>query len=230
MTRRDAPPRWWPARPVPALAGTGLLADDLYLIAHHERTGRPLLAPRAVGLGLAGALLAELVLAGAVTVDAGTVASAGLVQADDALTAAVAGQIAGETPRRPVVWLAGVFSPHRGRGCRCPAGQRRVPGSRAAAALAGPTVAADRSRLRVRAHRPAQSRAAPGPARRCAGLPPLRAAAGPLALYRRRRPPRPTPVPLPRLRELIAQTQRRRRAVLSTASEPMPTHHPGGSR
>lgn len=48
---------------VPGLRGTGYLADDLYLIAHHERTGRPLLSPRAAGLGLAGALLAELVLA-----------------------------------------------------------------------------------------------------------------------------------------------------------------------
>jgi hypothetical protein len=48
--------------PVPGPGGTGRLADDLYLIAHHELTGRPHLAPRAVGLGLAGALLAELVL------------------------------------------------------------------------------------------------------------------------------------------------------------------------
>ncbi len=44
------------------LSGTGRLADDLYLLAHHERTGRAHLQPRAVGLGLAGALLAELML------------------------------------------------------------------------------------------------------------------------------------------------------------------------
>jgi hypothetical protein len=94
-------------RPRPGLAGTGLLADDLYLIGHHEVTGRPLLALRAAGLGLAGALLAELVLVGAVTVEAGTVRPAGPGQADDQLTAAVAGQIAGETPYRPVAdWLA----------------------------------------------------------------------------------------------------------------------------
>ena len=67
MTRPAGGPR---AR-VPALGGTGRLADDLYLIAHHELTGRPQLAPRAVGLGLAGALLGELVLAGAVSRDAG---------------------------------------------------------------------------------------------------------------------------------------------------------------
>jgi hypothetical protein len=94
-------------RPRPRLGGTGRVADELYLIGHHEVTGRVHLSPRAVGLGLAGALLAELVLAGAVTVEAGTVMPAGPGRADDALTAAVAGQIAGETPHRPVAdWLA----------------------------------------------------------------------------------------------------------------------------
>jgi hypothetical protein len=94
-------------RPRPGLGGTGRVADELYLIGHHEVTGRVHLSPRAVGLGLAGALLAELVLAGAVTVEAGTVMPAGPGRADDALTAAVAGQIAGETPHRPVAdWLA----------------------------------------------------------------------------------------------------------------------------
>ncbi|MGH3403017.1 MAG: GOLPH3/VPS74 family protein [Streptosporangiaceae bacterium] len=51
------------------LAGTGHVADDLYLMAHNDVTGRPYLQPRALGLGLAGALLAELMLAG--QVDAG---------------------------------------------------------------------------------------------------------------------------------------------------------------
>ena len=27
--------------PVPGLGGTGYLADDLYLMSHHERTGKP---------------------------------------------------------------------------------------------------------------------------------------------------------------------------------------------
>jgi len=49
---------------VARLSGTGRLADDLYLLAHHEITGKPHLQPRAVGLGLAGALLAELMLSG----------------------------------------------------------------------------------------------------------------------------------------------------------------------
>jgi hypothetical protein len=44
------------------LAGTGRVADDLYLMAHHELTGRPFLRSRALGTGLAGGLLAELML------------------------------------------------------------------------------------------------------------------------------------------------------------------------
>ena len=44
------------------LRGTGLVADDLWLMAHHELTGKPFLPPRAVGTGLAGGLLAELML------------------------------------------------------------------------------------------------------------------------------------------------------------------------
>ena len=95
-----------PRLPGPHLAGTGRLADDLYLLAHHERTGRPLLSPRAAGLGLAGALLGELVLAGAVGVCGGEVVT-GVGLAEDALAAEVLGQVAGEDKVRPVgEWLA----------------------------------------------------------------------------------------------------------------------------
>jgi len=45
------------------LAGTGLVADELWLIGHHEVTGRPHLSLRALGVGLAGGLLAELMTA-----------------------------------------------------------------------------------------------------------------------------------------------------------------------
>jgi hypothetical protein len=40
------------------------VGDDLYLLGHDDRSGKPLLQPRALGIGLAGALLAELMLAG----------------------------------------------------------------------------------------------------------------------------------------------------------------------
>jgi hypothetical protein len=59
------------------LNGTGRIGDDLYLLAHHECTGRPHLQPRAAGLGLAGALLAELVLSGAVRIWRGLVIPGG---------------------------------------------------------------------------------------------------------------------------------------------------------
>ncbi|WP_432833158.1 GOLPH3/VPS74 family protein [Dactylosporangium sp. CA-092794] len=39
-----------------------LLADDFFLIAHDDRTGRSRLSQRAVELGLAGAMLGELIL------------------------------------------------------------------------------------------------------------------------------------------------------------------------
>lgn len=48
------------------LSGTGLMADDLYLLAHDDRTGKPLLPPRPLGTGLAGALLAEVLLSGCI--------------------------------------------------------------------------------------------------------------------------------------------------------------------
>ncbi len=50
------------------LGGTGRVADDLYLMAHHETSGKPFLGPRPLGIGLAGGLLAELMLRGCVFV------------------------------------------------------------------------------------------------------------------------------------------------------------------
>jgi Golgi phosphoprotein 3 (GPP34) len=50
------------APPTRGLSGTGLVADDLYLLGHEEGSGKPLLQPSALGTGLAGALLAELLL------------------------------------------------------------------------------------------------------------------------------------------------------------------------
>jgi len=91
----------------PGLGGTGWLADDLYLMAHDERTGRLVLSARAAGLGLAGALLAELVLAGCVGIAGGQVAVTGTGPPGDGLAAGVLGVLASERPPRPVAdWLA----------------------------------------------------------------------------------------------------------------------------
>jgi Golgi phosphoprotein 3 (GPP34) len=69
----NAYPRLRGDGPAAQLSGTGRLADDLHLIAHHEVTGKPHLQPRAVGLALAGGLLAELALADALRVRRGLV-------------------------------------------------------------------------------------------------------------------------------------------------------------
>lgn len=88
------------------LSGTGRLADDLYLLAHHEATGRPHLQPRAAGLGLAGALLAELMLAGRISLHAGQVVAADGPAAPDELARSVFGLVAGEPGRHPARdWL-----------------------------------------------------------------------------------------------------------------------------
>jgi len=95
-----------PRVPAPQLAGTGRLADDLFLLAHHERTGRPVLSPRAAGLGLAGALLGELILAGTIGICRGEV-RASAAAPEDALAATVLDHLAREGSARPVrEWLA----------------------------------------------------------------------------------------------------------------------------
>jgi Golgi phosphoprotein 3 (GPP34) len=82
-----------------ALTGTGRLADDIYLLAHHEVSGRPFLQPRAIGLGLAGELLAELVLIGAIRVAGDRVAATDRVRPDDGLMRAVQVQVLRERQR-----------------------------------------------------------------------------------------------------------------------------------
>jgi hypothetical protein len=57
----------------PGLEGTGRVADDVWLLAHDDVTGKPYIQPRPLGLGAAGGLLAELALAGAVSVRSETI-------------------------------------------------------------------------------------------------------------------------------------------------------------
>jgi hypothetical protein len=96
------------------LAGTGRVADDLYLIAHHETSGRPYLSARSAGIGLAGALLAELMAAQppAVTLDRGCVLPAPhrnggrYARPGESVTCQVLDQIVAEPAPRPVRdWL-----------------------------------------------------------------------------------------------------------------------------
>jgi hypothetical protein len=89
------------------LSGTGLVADDLYLVAHDDRTGRPHLQPRALGIGLAGALLTELMLAECIGLrrDSTVVFAAGVTR-DIVLRHVLLKQIADEPGPQPVqAWL-----------------------------------------------------------------------------------------------------------------------------
>ncbi|WFE19417.1 GPP34 family phosphoprotein [Solwaraspora sp. WMMD937] len=58
------------AEPAVPLPPTGRLADELFLIAHDDVTGKPRVPTRVVGRGLAAAILADLAYVGAVTVAA----------------------------------------------------------------------------------------------------------------------------------------------------------------
>lgn len=99
------------------LAGTGRVADDLYLIAHHEISGRPYLSSRSVGIGLAAGLLAELMAAQtqAVTLDGGYLIPrfrrngdpvARYARPDDLVSGHVLDLIVAESASRPVRdWL-----------------------------------------------------------------------------------------------------------------------------
>ena len=78
------------------LGGTGRVADDLYLMAHHEVSGRPLLQPRALGTGLAAALLAELMLGGSIVMRPGGMVAACRARPADGLAGRVHDQVAGE--------------------------------------------------------------------------------------------------------------------------------------
>jgi hypothetical protein len=88
------------------LGGTGLVADDLYLMAHHDVTGKPLVHPRALGTAVAGGLLAELMMGGCIGLrDDGTVA-AGRTWPGDDLARQVRDQVAAEQDPHPVrEWL-----------------------------------------------------------------------------------------------------------------------------
>ena len=88
------------------LSGTGRVADDLYLVGHHEISGKPHVQPRALGLGLAGGLLAELMLAGHIGLWRDQIVVARHVASGDELTGHLLGLLASERERRPIRdWL-----------------------------------------------------------------------------------------------------------------------------
>ncbi len=86
------------------LSGTGRVADDLYLMAHDDVSGRPLLA-RGLALGLAGGLLAELMLGRCIGLYPDGTVGAGRTWPQDELGRRMRDQIAAEQPLPVRDWL-----------------------------------------------------------------------------------------------------------------------------
>jgi hypothetical protein len=84
-----------------------LVADDLFRLAHRDHDGRPLLDEHVTGLGLAAALLAELVLAKRLALPGGQVIIVDAEPPIDALAHTVLDRLAAERAALPVrTWLA----------------------------------------------------------------------------------------------------------------------------
>lgn len=90
----------------------GLLADDLFWITHGDMSGQPQLHPRAMGLGLAAALLGELVLTGQLDIAEGVLSVLTPVSPAGAPAHPTLDQIMAEPRVRDVrSWLA-FLGPH----------------------------------------------------------------------------------------------------------------------
>jgi hypothetical protein len=74
------------------------LADDLYFIVHDDHSGRSRLHPRAVQLGLAAALLGELMLADRITVHSGGIHVCSQQPPADALAHTILDRLVGQQP------------------------------------------------------------------------------------------------------------------------------------
>lgn len=112
--RPVTPPPQPPTPPDPPARSTApsrtrwpFLADDLFRLAHHDTTGRPLLHASVAGLGLAAALLAELAFTDTIVIERDQVVIVGRRPPSDALAHTVLDQLAGETTAHTVrTWLA----------------------------------------------------------------------------------------------------------------------------
>src|SRR5215207_9357504 len=82
------------------------VAGEFYLLAHDDRTGRPRLHRRAVDLGLAAGLLAELLYVQRIMVSAGELRVIDRSPPDDALGRTVLAQLIAEPQHvRVRIWL-----------------------------------------------------------------------------------------------------------------------------
>jgi len=84
-----------------------MLADQFFLIAHEDRTGRSRLHPRATGLGLAAGLIGELILLGRVRAFEGELFVVSRNPPGDSLTHNVLDLLIAQPQHREVrTWLA----------------------------------------------------------------------------------------------------------------------------
>ena len=81
------------------------IADDLFLIALDDRTGRFRLEAGALGLGLGGAILAELLLAGCIAVSTERVSVRPRTSPPDSLTHAIVELLAAEPQHNLRTWV-----------------------------------------------------------------------------------------------------------------------------
>lgn len=82
------------------------LADEFFLLALDDRTGRSLLSPRVLGLGLAGALLVELIIERKITVQRDRIVVLDRQPSADPLGQRILAHLAGELSEHEVrTWL-----------------------------------------------------------------------------------------------------------------------------
>jgi hypothetical protein len=83
------------------------IADDYFFVVHDVQTGRLRLHVRAAGLGLAGALLGELILNGKIDVAAGTLTVVDTHRPEDDLADQILRQLTADRQNRSLrTWLA----------------------------------------------------------------------------------------------------------------------------
>jgi Golgi phosphoprotein 3 (GPP34) len=86
--------------------GTRLLADEFFLLAHDDVSGKPRLHSRVTGIGLASALLSELVLRGCARIRGAELIVEDRRPIDDELTNRVLAMVAARPPQPVPDWLA----------------------------------------------------------------------------------------------------------------------------
>lgn len=87
--------------------GHVLLADDFFRLAHHDVTGKPLLHPSAISIGLGSSLLGELLAERRITIEQGRVDIVDRTPPGDSLAHAILDQLIVEPQQHTLqTWLA----------------------------------------------------------------------------------------------------------------------------